>query len=59
MPSMLALLALAVCTPCHAAIVDSYAKTGMGRSFYRTYFGTVQYVTSPSGNSATSPACKV
>lgn len=31
---MLALVALAVCTPCHAAIVESYAKTGMARSFY-------------------------
>lgn len=30
----LAALALLACTPCHAAIVESYARTGMGRSFY-------------------------
>src|SRR5437016_13756443 len=33
--SMLALAALGVCLPCHAAIVESYSRTGMGRSFYR------------------------
>jgi hypothetical protein len=30
---MLAAVALA-CTPCHSTIVESYARTGMGRSFY-------------------------
>ncbi|MBL8234292.1 MAG: tetratricopeptide repeat protein [Bryobacterales bacterium] len=30
---MLALLALGACLPCHAAVVESYARTGMGRSF--------------------------
>lgn len=34
MPGMLALLALATCLPCHATIVESFAKTGMGRSFF-------------------------
>ena len=33
--SMLALVALGMCVPCHAAIVGSYSKTGMARSFYR------------------------
>lgn len=35
MTGVLALLVLGVCSPCHAAIVESYAATGMGRSFYR------------------------
>lgn len=34
MPGMLALVALATCLPCHAAIVESFGKTGMGRSFF-------------------------
>ncbi|MBI3679398.1 MAG: tetratricopeptide repeat protein [Acidobacteria bacterium] len=29
-----ALAAMLACTPCHQAIVDSYARTGMGRSFF-------------------------
>ena len=33
MRCMLALLALGACLPCHAGVVESYAKTGMGRSF--------------------------
>ena len=28
-------MALGMCLPCHAAIVESYSKTGMGRSFNR------------------------
>src|SRR5713101_705764 len=31
---MLALVAVGMCLPCHAAIVESYSKTGMGRSFF-------------------------
>ena len=29
------MMAVGMCLPCHAAVVQSYAATGMARSFYR------------------------
>jgi hypothetical protein len=38
---MLAMAALATCLPCHTAIVESYSKTGMARSFFALTSDTV------------------
>lgn len=35
MRGMFALVAVVLCLPCHRDVVESYAKTGMGRSFFR------------------------